>query len=251
LQSGISKEKTHLDELLDEGLAESFPASDPVSVGQFTGTEPPSRPIDRSAVELRAPRSMKKRRIPAREKASASGQAAAKSRRKRKAKQPTPIKPKGPEITRPTVPGHEFSAKKSRLLSWKWAGKRLNKSRQYWIATTRLDGAPHLMIIWGLWLDESFWFSTGSASRKARNLAANPRCVIGTDDAAKAVILEGVAELIDAKSAEYKKFAKAYEKKYEWNVGETTQLVYRFRPTVGFGLFEKKFEKTATRWVFR
>ena len=29
------------------------------------------------------------------------------------------------------------------------------------------------------------------------------------------------------------------------------QPVYRFRPTVGFGLFEKKFEQTATRWSFR
>jgi len=27
--------------------------------------------------------------------------------------------------------------------------------------------------------------------------------------------------------------------------------VYRFRPSVGFGLFERKFEQTATRWVFR
>jgi hypothetical protein len=46
------KEKRHLDELLDEGLKETFPASDPVSVGQFTGTEAPSRPIDRDAVDV-------------------------------------------------------------------------------------------------------------------------------------------------------------------------------------------------------
>ena len=31
--------KKHIDELLDEGLRETFPASDPVSVGHFTGTE--------------------------------------------------------------------------------------------------------------------------------------------------------------------------------------------------------------------
>src|SRR5262245_15329312 len=76
------------------------------------------------------------------------------------------------------------------------------------------------MIIWGLWLDESFWFSTGVKSRKARNLAANPKCVIGSDDAAKTVILEGAVELVNATSAEYGKFAKAYEKKYDWNVRE-------------------------------
>lgn len=40
------KERRHLDELLDEGLCATFPASDPVAVGSFTSTEPPSRPID-------------------------------------------------------------------------------------------------------------------------------------------------------------------------------------------------------------
>ena len=149
------------------------------------------------------------------------------------------------------MPGYEFSAKKTGLLSWKWASKRLKKSRQYWIATTRSDGTPHLMIIWGLWLDGSFWFSTGTKSRKARNLAANPKCVIGTDDAAKAVILEGSVELLNAKSPQYAIFAKQYEKKYKWDVGKMGQPVYRFDPSVGFGLYEKKFEQTATRWKFR
>ena len=45
------REKRHLDELLDEGLKETFPASDPVSVGHFTATEPPSRPLDRAVVD--------------------------------------------------------------------------------------------------------------------------------------------------------------------------------------------------------
>jgi hypothetical protein len=166
------------------------------------------------------------------------------------AKKATRAERKGPEATRPTVPGYEFSAKKKGLLPWTWAVERLKKSRQYWIATTRPDGTPHLMIIWGLWFDERFWFSTGSTSRKARNLAANPQCVIGTDDAAKAVILEGVVELVGAKRAEYGTFAKSYEMKYGWDVREMGQPVYCFRPKLGFGLFEKKFEKTATRWSF-
>ena len=159
-------------------------------------------------------------------------------------------KRKGSETSRPTVPGYEFSAKKEGLLSWKWAADRLKKSRQYWIATTRPDGAPHLMVIWGVWLEDRFWFSTGASSRKARNLAENPKCVIGTDDAAEAVILEGSVELIDAQHGDLERFVAAYEKKYAWNVREMAQPVYRFRPRVGFGLFEKKFEQTATRWSF-
>jgi hypothetical protein len=50
------REKRHLDELLDEGLRETFPASDPVAVGHFTSTEPPSRPIDKAAPETSEPK---------------------------------------------------------------------------------------------------------------------------------------------------------------------------------------------------
>src|SRR5436189_1940766 len=107
-------------------------------------------------------------------------------------------KGKTPKTTRPHIPGYGLPKSNKGLLPWKWAADRLKKSRQYWIATTRPDGSPHLMVIWGLWLDESFWFSSGAASRKARNLVENPKCVIGTDDAAEAVILEGTVESIDA-----------------------------------------------------
>jgi hypothetical protein len=56
-----SKQKRHLDELLDEGLQDTFPASDPVAVGHFTANEPPSRPID-SAVIDRTSRGKPRRR---------------------------------------------------------------------------------------------------------------------------------------------------------------------------------------------
>jgi hypothetical protein len=53
-----------------------------------------------------------------------------------------------PQLRQAVDDGYEFAAKKKGLLSWKWASDRLKKSRQYSIATTRADGAPHLMIIW-------------------------------------------------------------------------------------------------------
>ena len=54
----------HLDQLLDEGLKETFPASDPVSVGHFTSTEPPGRPINRTFMEFSASRKTKRRTAP-------------------------------------------------------------------------------------------------------------------------------------------------------------------------------------------
>ena len=38
-ESGARTDKKHIDELLDEGLKGTFPASDPVSVGHFTGAK--------------------------------------------------------------------------------------------------------------------------------------------------------------------------------------------------------------------
>jgi hypothetical protein len=42
-------ERRRLDVRLDEALAQTFPASDPISIGHATATEPPSRPVDANA----------------------------------------------------------------------------------------------------------------------------------------------------------------------------------------------------------
>jgi hypothetical protein len=47
---------------LDKALAQTFPASDPFSVGQLTGTEPPSRPVDRKAPRIEGARSDRRKR---------------------------------------------------------------------------------------------------------------------------------------------------------------------------------------------
>jgi general stress protein 26 len=82
------------------------------------------------------------------------------------------------------------------MLPWEWAVKMLTESREYWICTVRSDGRAHAMIIWGLWFDGAFWFGTGSQTQQARNLAKNPNCIVGTQNAAEAVILEGMAEIV-------------------------------------------------------
>jgi hypothetical protein len=51
-----------LDAVLDAALEQTFPASDPFSVGQFTATEPPSRPVDRNAPRLDPSAVVNKRR---------------------------------------------------------------------------------------------------------------------------------------------------------------------------------------------
>lgn len=101
-------------------------------------------------------------------------------------------------------------------------------------------------------MDGAFYFSTGAESRKARNLARDPRCVICNDDAAEAVIVEGTARLREgAGDASFRKrFAQLYQKKYKWDMSEFSEPVYEVTPRVAFGLYENKFQGSATRWKF-
>ena len=169
---------------------------------------------------------------------------------------PAKTKNKLPKTTRPDMPGYGLPKSKKGLLPWKWAEDRLKKSRQYWITTTRPDGRPHVMVIWALWLDGKLYFSTGKTSRKARNLAANPNCTMCTDNSAEAVILEGViGNELDGETI--REFLRLYEKKYKIDMSSGAddfvnlkEPVFYLRPKVAFGLWEKKFATSATRWLF-
>ena len=46
-----------------------------------------------------------------------------------------------------------------------------------------------------LWLDGSFWFQTGSGTRKSRNVACDPRCSIAVSIRDADVVAEGDAAL--------------------------------------------------------
>lgn len=154
-----------------------------------------------------------------------------------------------PRTERPQIPGYGISQRKTGLLSWKWAVRNLAGSREYWIITVRPDARPHAMIIWGLWFDGAFWFGTGSKTQKARNLAKNPNCIVGTQNAAEVVILEGLAELVTDRAAR-KKLEPLSLRKYGMSGSGGSEPVYRVRPRRVFGLIEKSFPKTATRWTF-
>jgi hypothetical protein len=160
-----------------------------------------------------------------------------------------------PHSSRITAPGYGFPKDTKTLLPWSWAEQRLKKSHNYWISTVKPDGSPHTMVVWGLWQNGRFLFSTGSKSRKARNLARNKNCVVCTEHAQEAVIVEGVAELADVASR--RKFLAAYEKKYKFDMSKMkdgilsmNEPVFAVRPKMVFALWEKHFQSKSTRWMF-
>ena len=147
------------------------------------------------------------------------------------------------------MPGYGADRSRRGLLSWPTARDRLVRSHNYWLVTTRPDGCPHAMPIWGLWLADRYYFSTGRRSRKARNLARNPRCLVCTEQAHQAVIVEGRArEVGDA--ATLARLAAPYRRKYRWALDPSLGPVYEVRPRVVFAVFERTFPRSATRWTF-
>ncbi len=160
-----------------------------------------------------------------------------------------------PKPSRIHATGYGFPEGTKGLLPWSWADQRLKKSHNYWITTVKPDRSPHTMIVWGLWQDGRFLFSTGSKSRKARNLAKNPKCIVCSELAQEAVIVEGVVEIADVPAR--RKFLPVYEKKYEFDMKSMKddilsmkEPVFAVRPKVVFALWEKHFQSKSTRWKF-
>ena len=147
------------------------------------------------------------------------------------------------------MPGYGITETSKGLLPWKWAQQILSKTSNYFLVTVRKDGRPHVMPIWGVWMDQAFYFSTGKNSIKARNVAANPNCVVCPGGADEAVVVEGAARKITDKKKR-KKFAAVYLKKYGWDVSGMNEPIFVIRPRVVFGQIEKTFTQTATRWIF-
>lgn len=141
------------------------------------------------------------------------------------------------------------------LKPWSWALERLENSHNYWIATSRPDGRPHLMLVWGIWWQDAFWFSTGPRTRKAKNLAGNPRCAVATEKADEAVIVEGTVEEVTDRGV-WKQLIEIYNRKYGGDLRPLLESsggsIYRVAPHMAFGQDEhaQNFTEAVTRWTF-
>jgi PPOX class probable F420-dependent enzyme len=136
------------------------------------------------------------------------------------------------------------------LLPWHEVERWIAKSRNYWVSTTRADGRPHAMPVWGVWLERALWFSTHPESVKGRNIARDPRIVLHLESGDDVAILEGAAEPHDPAALEA--FIDAYERKYGYRIetGDRTMGIHRLPPSSVVAWREADFPGSATRWVF-
>lgn len=99
-----------------------------------------------------------------------------------------------PARDRPQMPdGYGVPDTDDGLLDWSDVEARLVGAPQYWMATTRPDGRPHVVPRWGCWMDGRLWYDGAPTTVHARNLAHNSACALHLEDGWQAVIVEGTS----------------------------------------------------------
>jgi hypothetical protein len=65
-----------------------------------------------------------------------------------------------------------------------------------WLATINPDRSPQVTGIGALWVEGAFWFETGDGTRRAKNLARDPRCTLSVAAHEFDLVVEGQARKV-------------------------------------------------------
>lgn len=145
---------------------------------------------------------------------------------------------------------------------WAEAERVLATAELSWLSTVRPDGQPHVTPLITAWVDGAPWITTGAEERKARNLAANPRCTLttGRNDlhGGLDLVVEGTAERV-SDDGQLRRVAAGFEDKYgdEWHFdvgdgvfhhGAGEALVFRVAPTTAYAFGKGPYSHT--RYTF-
>ena len=134
----------------------------------------------------------------------------------------------------------------------------------HFLATVRPDGRPHVAGVGALWVDGRFYLVSGAGTRKSRNLAARPDCVISVKLPGLDLVVEGSAtKVTDATTLQ--RLAERYAAQ-GWpatvkdgaftapysapSAGPPPWDLYEFTPQTAFGVAGAE-PYGATRWRFQ
>lgn len=131
------------------------------------------------------------------------------------------------------------------------------------LATTRVDGRPHLAGVGALWDDGAVYVVSGAATRKSRNLAEHPTCAISMSTKGIDLVIEGRADRV-TDDPTLQRLATRYADRgwpariengaftYDYSApsaGPPPWDLYRITPTTIYGVLAEE-PGGATRWRF-
>jgi hypothetical protein len=179
------------------------------------------------------------------------------------AKKAAPKRATAPKGNGPT--GKSLDIYGAAPIPWSRAQKQLEAGSggTFWLATTDPKGHPHLAGVGALWVDGRIYFVTGPRTRKGRNLATNPDCVLSVSLTGIDLVVEGRAVRITDRPT-LVRLAKRYAAQ-GWpasvsgealtaeysapSAGPPPWDLYVVRPTTAFGVASAE-PSGAMRWQF-
>lgn len=138
------------------------------------------------------------------------------------------------------------------MVDWSFVLERLGEARSYWLCSVSADGRPHAAPVWGAFVRDDLYLETSPSTKKARNVARNPRVSVLVEAGDHAVIVEGVAVPCRPLPAVGRRLASEFKRKYagyepgagDWDDGG----LYRVLPSK---VLAWRDMPTAARWRFR
>lgn len=160
-----------------------------------------------------------------------------------------------PRRERPDSPPRSYGVPKrgGTFIGWAHVIERLASAEAYWIATVTPDGRPHVVPIWGCFVDADLYLETGAPDTiKNRNLQSNQNVFVHLDGVNDVVIVRGRAVEVRPDAELGRDLATAMHAKYKdyeptpdsWDNGG----MYRIEPE---SVLAWKEMPTASRWRFR
>ncbi len=153
----------------------------------------------------------------------------------------------GPALDRPRMPeGYGVPASGEGMLPWRHASERLAGALNYWIGTTRPDGRPHAVPVWGAWVDRALYFEGGGGW--SSYLKTNPAIAVHLESGDEVVIVEGMAApVVELAPAVFARVVDSFGAKYDHRPEQAAGM-WTARPRIV--LAWHRFPKDATRWRF-
>jgi hypothetical protein len=102
----------------------------------------------------------------------------------------------------------------NKLLDWAEVDEQLRNAGQYWVASVRPDGRPHVVPRDGIWLDGTWHYGGSEATVHNRNLTLNRSLTMHIGDGMTAIIVEGKAQFGKAGPSIAQRLADEQNRKY-------------------------------------
>jgi len=141
-------------------------------------------------------------------------------------------------------------------LTWPEVAARLATARTYWLSTTLPTGAPHAAPVWGVVIGDTLYLYGERRTRKARNLAADPRLVVHLESGDDVLIVRGTAEdlgipaqvphVVTALSAKY---TEPGDRQYLPAADPDFDVIYAVRPRSAMTWRLADYDASQRRWA--